>query len=80
MVALSYAGKPLSRDHGGQRLLVPPLLLKSAKWVMRCNSRRVTRPAFGSCGGAITSTAIRGAEQRTPMTENRSAKSVRNHA
>ncbi len=36
---------------------------------MRCNSRRVTRPAFGSCT-AITSTAIRGANNDTPMTEN----------
>lgn len=35
MVALSYAGKPLSRDHGGPaRLLVPHLYFwKSAKWV-----------------------------------------------
>ncbi|QRI73343.1 sulfite oxidase-like oxidoreductase [Bradyrhizobium sp. PSBB068] len=35
MVALTYAGKPLARDHGGPaRLLVPHLYLwKSAKWV-----------------------------------------------
>ena len=35
MVALSYAGKPLPRDHGGPaRLLVPHLYFwKSAKWV-----------------------------------------------
>ncbi len=35
MVALNYAGEPLSRDHGGPaRLLVPHLYFwKSAKWV-----------------------------------------------
>ena len=35
MVALSYAGQPLPRDHGGPaRLLVPHLYFwKSAKWV-----------------------------------------------
>ena len=62
MVALSYAGKRVfscraftsgNPPNGG----------------VRCNSRRVTRAAFGSCT-AITSTAIRGANNDTPMTEN----------
>ena len=49
MVALSYAGKPLSRDHGGPaRLLVPHLYFwKSAKWVNALQF--TTRDEAGFC-------------------------------
>ncbi|MDF5905961.1 molybdopterin-dependent oxidoreductase [Pseudomonas aeruginosa] len=50
MVALSYAGKPLSRDHGGPaRLLVPHLYFwKSAKWVNALQFTTRDRPALGA--------------------------------
>lgn len=46
-----------------------PLLLEIRQMGECAAPRRVTRPAFGSCT-AITSTAIRGANNDTPMTEN----------
>ena len=48
MVALTYDGKPLERDHGGPaRLLVPHLYLwKSAKWVNALQFTTRDEPGF----------------------------------
>ncbi|PTQ60774.1 DMSO/TMAO reductase YedYZ molybdopterin-dependent catalytic subunit [Sphingomonas sp. PP-CE-3G-477] len=48
MVALTYAGKPLPRDHGGPaRLLVPHLYFwKSAKWVNALQFTTRDEPGF----------------------------------
>ena len=53
MVALSYAGQPLPRDHGGPaRLLVPHLYFwKSAKWISRIEFLGADRPGFWEVNG-----------------------------
>lgn len=47
MLAMSYDGKPLCREHGGPRLLLPNLYgWKSAKWVVQWKFLNEYQPGF----------------------------------
>jgi hypothetical protein len=70
MVALSYEGQPLPRDHGSPAQFIVPHLYfwKPANGKKCANPPNATRQAYRSCAD-ITFTATRGTNSGTPMPE-----------
>ena len=67
LLAHSWEGKPIPREHGGPvRVVIPDWYFwKSPKWVSRIEFvERKTSPASGKCA-AITMKAIRGRKSDT---------------